>query len=243
MLLKQWVYGTHCYRVTGRCTPWVHRPFTGVLNATSPTSFLQKCYRGIVASHHSCAHVIPDISCVLCQSCTNIIWNHCFAWAVLWLRRLIVELSMQRPEFTSGSVCVGSLVYIVFTGIGLSQSSSVSPVNIISPWFPYSYMVGGMNNTPIGVRSSETVSPSYMIIGAHLYLSTRHLGICCSNVFLGLIVSQQFGTLGFHCFFTMGSNNETHCFTKMDYFVAQQLLWRLTCAGFPSTSEVWSSAI
>jgi hypothetical protein len=42
------------------------------------------------------------------------------------------------------------------TGTGFSPSSSVSPVNIIPPCSPFSYIIWGVNNRPDVGHRSET---------------------------------------------------------------------------------------
>jgi hypothetical protein len=54
--------------------------------------------------------------------------------AVPWLRQLVAGLSPWRPRFAPGSVHVGFVVDKMAFGQVFSPSSSVFPINIITPW-------------------------------------------------------------------------------------------------------------
>jgi hypothetical protein len=75
---------------------------------------------------------------------------------VPWLRQLVAGLSPRRPGFAPGSIHVGFVAYDVALGQVFSfeffsflQSLSFDRVS------PYTCIVWGMNNRPVGGRSSE----------------------------------------------------------------------------------------
>jgi hypothetical protein len=74
--------------------------------------------------------------------------------AVIWLRRLVAGLSPRRPGFAPWSVHVGFVVDKMVLGKVCLRVPRFSHVN-----FGFSiviYHLGGMNNRPVGGRSSET---------------------------------------------------------------------------------------
>jgi hypothetical protein len=70
--------------------------------------------------------------------------------AVPWLRRLVTGLFPQRFDFMPGSVHEGFVV----NKVALRQVSLLLPRFYVSISFhcgyPYSYVVRGMNNRPVG---------------------------------------------------------------------------------------------
>jgi hypothetical protein len=63
------------------------------------------------------------------------------------------------------------------TGASFSPSSSVSPVSIIPPYFPCSYITWRMNSRPVGGRSSEISSHPIDMKSNNIPLSTRRCGV------------------------------------------------------------------
>jgi hypothetical protein len=72
--------------------------------------------------------------------------------AVPWLRQLVAGLSPRRP----GSVQVGYVVDKVVLEQDLLEFFSFLPSRSFHCGSPYSYIIGEMNNRPVGGRSSET---------------------------------------------------------------------------------------
>jgi hypothetical protein len=79
------------------------------------------------------------------------------AQTVPWLRRLVAGLSVRRP----GSVHVEFVVDKVALGQVFLRVLRFSPVNIILLWLSILIYNLGVNNRPIGGRSSETISPHW----------------------------------------------------------------------------------
>jgi hypothetical protein len=74
------------------------------------------------------------------------------------IRALVDVLSPQRPGFATESVHVGFVVDKVALGKVFFRVLQLSPVNIIPPWLTMFIYHQGMNNRPVGGRSSETSS-------------------------------------------------------------------------------------
>jgi hypothetical protein len=78
--------------------------------------------------------------------------------ALQWVGRLAVGLWPRRPEFAPGSVHVGCVV----DNVALWQVSVRFirfPLSISTHrGSPYSYIIWGMNNRPVGGCSSDTLS-------------------------------------------------------------------------------------
>jgi hypothetical protein len=71
-----------------------------------------------------------------------------------WLRQIVAGLSLQGVRFVPGSVHVGFMVDRLALGqvfLGVVQFSCH-----YSTRAPYLYIIGWMNNRPIGRLSSET---------------------------------------------------------------------------------------
>jgi hypothetical protein len=84
--------------------------------------------------------------------------------AVPWLRCLVSGLSPRRPRFASGSVHVGFVVDKVTLG------------QVFTPVLWFSYIIWGMNNRPVGGRSSET--QSHPINVSKYKIERSHIDIC-----------------------------------------------------------------
>jgi hypothetical protein len=75
--------------------------------------------------------------------------------AMPWLRWLVAGLSPRRPGFEPRSVYVGFVVESS-TGTGFPSTSTVPKSVSLHRGSPYSFVVWGMNNRPVGGSSSET---------------------------------------------------------------------------------------
>jgi hypothetical protein len=69
---------------------------------------------------------------------------------VTWLKRLVAGLSPLRPGFAPGSVHMRFVVSRVALVQSFLRVILFSPVNIIHCGSPYSYIIWGINNRPLG---------------------------------------------------------------------------------------------
>jgi hypothetical protein len=125
-------------------TDWATRPIpTYVRGLNRPswvslsTAVSQHTYGGAVgermySSYSFTTSALDEGECLLSRP-AGLIYDriNCMKRAVLWLRRLVAGLSPRTPDFAPVSVNVGFVVKKSGTWTGLSQSSSVFPVNII----------------------------------------------------------------------------------------------------------------
>jgi hypothetical protein len=77
-----------------------------------------------------------------------------------WFRWLVVGISWRRPGFASLPAHVGLVVDNVAQGQISFRVLLVSLSLLIYRESPYTYTTWGMNNSPVGDRSSETYSHS-----------------------------------------------------------------------------------
>jgi hypothetical protein len=82
------------------------------------------------------------------------------AQVVPWLGQLIASLSQQRPIFEPGSVHVGIVVDKVALGEVFLRVPLISPSTLFDHISPYSCIILGVNNRPVGGCNSETYSHS-----------------------------------------------------------------------------------
>jgi hypothetical protein len=75
-------------------------------------------------------------------------------WVVPWLRRLVTAEARVRARISPYGICARQSGTVT----GFSPSSSVPLSLPFHRGYPYTYIIWGMNNKPVGGRSSQTLS-------------------------------------------------------------------------------------